>query len=391
MFLLAAKNLLRRKGIASLALLGVGLGSALIIVLLAVSGGLDRNLDQTVGALAGKLVVSPKDALFGGIFFSSGTPLPAGDLDAVRSLPGVRAVYGRVTASLTPAGSPELMLPLTGYGREETDSSPYTPFAKIIQGRAPGNDREIIIGQSLYSSLSFIGRRLEVGQTYPFLSPDGIHAIDLRVTGIYRTGDEITDTAVAGTESLARRFDSLPYGEYSSLAVRVDDPGAVLPVQGAILRDLAGRGPAVQVVAPENLLDPLQASMRVVSRFLLVLGSVFALGCAVFISIIMSIIVLERMKEFGVLKAVGWRGGHVTVLVLLESLLLSAAGTMFGTALGYGTSLVAAWFLKSGPDVPSTVTLLRIAVLAVGVGTLGGIYPAWRANRAAPAEIFRHG
>jgi len=136
LFTLAFKNVLRRKGIATLALLGIGLGSALIITLLALAGALSHNLDRTVSALAGRIVVSPKDALLGGMYFSTGTPLPAGDLAMVRRIPAVREAYGRVTAILRPS-DPMVLLPLAGYSRQEVEGTAGNPFKSIVEGHAP--------------------------------------------------------------------------------------------------------------------------------------------------------------------------------------------------------------------------------------------------------------
>ena len=69
MFVPALKNVLRRKSITVPVLAGIGPGSALVLVLLSLAGGLNRSLDQAVGALAGRLVVPPKDAFLGGIYF----------------------------------------------------------------------------------------------------------------------------------------------------------------------------------------------------------------------------------------------------------------------------------------------------------------------------------
>ncbi|MDA8336271.1 MAG: ABC transporter permease [Peptococcaceae bacterium] len=388
LFLLALKNVLRKKAVACLALLGVGLGSSLIIVLLSLSGSLNRNLDRTVSALAGKLVVSPRDALFGGIFFGSGTPLPPGDLATVRETKGVRNAYGRVSASLHPADFPDLVLPFTGYSPEEIQAAAGTPFAEVVRGRAPANDKEIIVGRRLVDTLSFLGRKLAVGDTPSFQLPDGA-TIDLRVTGVFQTGDEITDTSVAGSIGLARQLASLPQNDYSSLAVRVERPDEVLPVEQSLLAEMAKSDPPVQVVAPKNLLDPLAASTKAVDRLLLAISLLSALGSTLFISIIMSITVVERMKEFAVLKAVGWCGRHVTTLVLAESLILSLAGTALGLALGCGGALVLGRWLK--PGVPAWPQLVQVAVLAVLVGTVGGIFPAWRAGRVAPALILHQG
>jgi len=105
----------------------------------------------------------------------------------------------------------------------------------------------------------------------------------------------------------------------------------------------------------------------------------------------MSIAVLERTGEFAVLKAVGWRGRHITGLVLTESLILSVVGSLLGLTLGYGASVAVGRYLRLGVPASGELLLFASALLAVLVGTVGGLYPAVRANRFAPAEIFRHG
>jgi len=85
------------------------------------------------------------------------------------------------------------------------------------------------------------------------------------------------------------------------------------------------------------------------------------------------------------------RPAHITGLVLTESLILSVAGSIVGLTLGYGASVAAGRYLKLGVPASGGVLLFASALLAVLVGTLDGLYPAVRANRFAPAEIFRHG
>ena len=285
MFVLAIKNILRRRGIAVLALLGVGLGSALVVTLLSLSGGLNRQVNETVTALAGKLVVSPKDALLGGLYFSTGTPLPPEDMAVVRRIPGGRAVYGLVTTSLRPADDPMLLLPFTGYSPQETASSQSTPFPRLVTGRAPVNDREVVVGKTLFDALAFIGHGFTVGETYTFVGP--ARTVNLTVTGVFQTGDELEDSNVCGFAGLGWYLAGMPRADYSSLSVTVVRPDRVEPVEAAIRRVLADKKPPVQVVAPENLLNPLEASVQAIDRFLLAITAITALGCILFIFIMM--------------------------------------------------------------------------------------------------------
>jgi hypothetical protein len=120
----------------------------------------------------------------------------------VRQIPAVRDAYGRVTASLRPESNPMVLLPLAGYSRQEVEATPGNPFKSIVEGYAPINDREIIIGKRLYESLSFIGQKFAVGRTYPFILPGSLKPIDLTLTGFSRPATNYPTPRSAGSPVL---------------------------------------------------------------------------------------------------------------------------------------------------------------------------------------------
>jgi len=102
--------------------------------------------------------------------------------------------------------------------------------------------------------------------------------------------------------------------------------------------------------------------------------------------------VFERTREFGVLRAVGWRPSQVLNMVLGESLALSMLGGAFGILLG----VAAVRAVENVPTVsgflPGTFSLELFAQgvgVALGLGLVGGALPAWRASRLMPAEAMR--
>ena len=96
--------------------------------------------------------------------------------------------------------------------------------------------------------------------------------------------------------------------------------------------------------------------------------------------------VLERRREIGVLKAIGWRTGAVARLFLTEGLLLGTLGGLAGTVLGLG---IFASLYRSLPPGLAWAAAAGILVPAL-VGVLAAIYPAWQAARIQPAEAVRY-
>jgi len=119
--------------------------------------------------------------------------------------------------------------------------------------------------------------------------------------------------------------------------------------------------------------------------------------------------VMERVREFGLLNALGLRGGGVAGLLLTETFLMTCLAMAIGFILGYSGHLaanhwglpVAMWGVEdmelSGVDFSSLVMRSKInplkwiaASILVALVTLGSaLYPAWRASRFEPAEAMR--
>jgi len=114
-------------------------------------------------------------------------------------------------------------------------------------------------------------------------------------------------------------------------------------------------------------------------------------GLGVMNTMLMS--VLERTREIGVLRALGWRSRRVLFMIMKESLLLGLLGGLTGVAVAFGLSAL----LRAIPMIGDAFSpvweldiFIRASSIALLLGLVGGVYPALRATRLEPIEALRY-
>jgi putative ABC transport system permease protein len=103
--------------------------------------------------------------------------------------------------------------------------------------------------------------------------------------------------------------------------------------------------------------------------------------------------VTERKREIGIYLALGWQSSRVMVMIGMEALMITIAGGLIGVVMGSGGLhlLVGATELRAYIEPRLDVWVITETFLAsVLLGTIAGIYPAWRAIRISPTEALRY-
>ena len=134
-----------------------------------------------------------------------------------------------------------------------------------------------------------------------------------------------------------------------------------------------------------EIVDTVLLSIQIVLGAVTLIASVVG---AIGIANTMFANVLERVKEIGILKAVGATKTDILLLFITEAAIIGLAGGVIGLVLGYGVLEV----LKEVFDVPVLLTgwiIFFVFIFSIGTGVLAGLIPSWRAAKMDPVDALR--
>ena len=361
---LVLKNLLRRKVRTALTVAGVAIGVGLIVALLSITNGVKRT--------AGELIhVGRSD--FG--LFQTG----ASDL-TLSVLP--ESLAGRVRRTKGVARVARIFL-LVGVV-EHSDSSllfGYVPneFPEqrlvIVSGRRPTGDEALVGDGAARIYRLHVGGLVHVGKR------------SFRVAGIYHGGNRFVDRGVVlrlhAVQALAQR----PH-EVTTLGVIV----TFGETPKAVAKRLEGRFPGVAAVVEPGQAVKIDTS----SRLIVTAGWIFSLLALIIggigVTNTMAMAVFERVREIGIMRAVGWSSARIATLIVGEAVGIGVIALGIGLLGGWGAAVLftqhSSLSTLTGADFTGGVFAWGLA-FALGVALVGALYPAWRAISLTPIEALR--
>ena len=201
-----------------------------------------------------------------------------------------------------------------------------------------------------------------------------------------------TDRARIGRELITFKTGwNIERLDISQITVTVDSlenvPRTAMAIQAMI--DQFHPQKDVQAFVPLELLRKAEETQRLFTLILAAIAGISLVVGGIGIMNIMLATVTERTREIGIRRALGAKQWDIALQFLVETLVLSCGGGLFGVALGIGL----AYGLQSAFGVPTMIRtwspILAFSV-SVLVGLLSGLYPAKRAARLDPIEALRH-
>jgi putative ABC transport system permease protein len=370
------KNIVRRRMRSFLTVVGVAVAVGAVVALVGISFGFERSFlaiyqNQKVDLIIEQTGQKQKLA----------SSLPLAFAEKIKAVPGVADVYPGLVDQIAHEELEPLGLIVQGWDAD----SPLLNQFEFIAGRRykAGAADEVIVGKKLAATLD-----KKVG--------DSITVLDQKtfsIVGIVEAGSSLENSMMYMNLDALQKFMGGREKMVSGFGVRLKDD--VRSSEEAIDRV------AKQIAALEKILDVKTASELVkttteiqfvramawvTSAIALVIGTISMLN-----TMIMS--VFERTKEIGVLRAIGWGRFRVVKMIIMESMLLSVIGGAVGTL-----AAIALTKLLSRIPIASTVVegnlapivILEGFAIALGVGFLGALYPAYRGAQLLPTEALRH-
>ncbi len=384
---------------SALTALGVMIGVAAVIILVALGRGAQTQVESSLNSLGANLLIVYSGEPRGTALVRSNTAnirptLSEDDLAMIRALPPELVLLS------APASTANVQLKfenrniaasVVGTGPEYPEIRNFRPiygsfFTEIDVER---RSAVVLLGAQVYRDLFDPGRD-PVGESVR------INGVSYRVLGVMEEkGSAAQDSSVLIPISTFQRRVSGD-SNYAMISIQAASSEVMREVQSVIEQQILRlhRLPSMEYADfyIANQMDLLSTVAGVAGTFTLLLASIAGISLVVGgvgIMNIMLVSVTERTREIGVRMALGARPRDITAQFLTEAVVLAIGGGIIGIALGITGSWVAMNMARTAAEV-SIFSVVAAFGFSVLIGLFFGGYPAWRASRLDPIEALRY-
>ncbi|MGL4543017.1 MAG: ABC transporter permease [Polymorphobacter sp.] len=385
---------------SALTMLGMIIGVAAVILMLAIGGGVQKQVSDSIAGLGSNMLIVTAGSSRSGGFMGgagSGATLRLDDADAIAALPDVLAVAPSANlAAQVVAGPTNWATQITGsvpawFTVQEWRPADGRTFSDMEERAAA---RVALIGQTVADQL--FGANDPIGQQVR------IKGVSFTVIGVMAArgqgfgGMDRDDMIIVPLTTAARQLQNSNFRRsIRTISVSVASAEALDQVEQDITA-LLRRKHKLQPGDPDDfsvnnltaVTDTMSSVTASISLLLAAIGSISLVVGGIGIMNIMLVSVTERTREIGIRMAIGASRRAVRLQFLLEALMLSLLGCSVGVAVGTGLSMLAGRAI--GFDTAVTASAVVIAFLvSASIGIFFGWYPANQAAKLSPIEALR--
>lgn len=386
--------------LSGVSMLGLVVGVALLLTVLSVMNGFDRELQERILSLV------PQGAVYNRFGIDDWEKLQW----QLEQAPQVNAAapFVELQALIAHKGEAAALL-LYGVDAEAEERvsqiSQYLSQGSLTQ--VSGADQKtLVLGQGVAESLG-----VQVGDKVMLVVPDArteraAPQVDyFTVVGVLRSGTELDQSLALTGLDAASRLSGRP-GAVTGMRLQLRD---LFDAPSSVYQVLMQLGPEYYgsnwMQTHGNLYQAIQMSKNLVSLLMSLIVAIAAFN--VVSALVM--VVMDKQGEIAILRTLGATTGTVMRIFMVQGIAIGVTGTVVGVIAGLGLSVIVEdavqWleqvfriqFLKSDvyplSYLPADVRwpdVLTVASMAIGMSFLATLYPAWRASRVRPAEALRY-
>ncbi len=398
-WMIAVKALRRNMMRSMLTMLGIIIGVAAVIAMVAIGSGAREQVATQIGSMGQNMLMVMSGAARSGrvhMGFGSAPTLTKGDYAAIRqeisgitgATPEVRGsaqvTVGNQNVSTMVYGVSEDYVPVRSWkveaGQNLTDTDVSRSAKVVVLGRT--------VAKNLFGDGDAVGQVVRIAN-----APYEVVGV-LKPKGANMMGDDQDDMVlVPWSSAMVRLTGGTSFRSITVQAESADRLEDVMEQLTALLRQRhrirEGQDDDFHIRNQQDMLEMATSTAETMTVLLGAIAGVSLLVGGIGIMNIMLVSVTERTREIGVRMAVGARGSDILLQFLVESVVLSVGGGLVGIAVGVGAAkVVSAQF--GWPTLVSPESAALAFLFSGVIGVFFGFYPARKAASLDPIEALRY-
>ncbi len=394
----AAQAMVSHKLRSFLSILGILIGVAAVIAMLAIGQGAKESIEKQLASLGSNLlVIRPGSSRLHGVAMEVGTVtrFTLQDVSAIaRLIPEVKSVSPSVTGrGQMVYGNKNWNTQVEGVGADYATLRAAIPILGrfITEDEVKMRERVVLLGTTVAKEL--FGEANPVGETIK------LNLVNFRVIGLLPSKGASTfhdqdDTAVIPVTTAMFRVFGKEYVD--SIYVEVKSPELIERAQEAVSsliikqhRLNKDEEDSFQIRNMSDIKNALESTTKTMSVLLGSIAAISLLVGGIGIMNIMLVSVTERTREIGLRKAIGANKKDIMSQFLIESVMMSFIGGITGILLGIGSAMLITMFAGWAVKV-SLLSIVLASAFSIIVGIVFGLWPAQKASRLDPIEALRY-
>ena len=383
-FFIAFRHIIERKFQSIFSVLGVAIAVTVFIVSLTVSNGLKKNMINSLLTMSPHILVKNKKSKFFDNY--------EGTVENVKKIKGIKAVIPQMNSQSILKGNGLAKGVLADGISPENVKNELN--LRIVKGNNNISElNSVLVGEQLATEMN-----LKVGNEISLVSAEN-KEIKLIVRGIFKTGSLDYDSNLAIVPLEAMQILSDQGRVATEIGIKVEHPEKVEGILSQVRNVINSKeyGAISWKTINQNLLRAVQFE-----RFVLIaILSLLLIIASFAVSVILNMIVREKIKDIGILKSIGYTNSSIRKIFTIEGLIIGVFGMILASLLSPLVLVVlkalfkeymksGTYYLEELPLYISQKELLIIYGVTFAVVFLSTIFPAARAARLKPVEALKY-